>query len=259
MSLFFSITFSASTIENRSLSLFQHGRDADGIIIYDRIEIFPDLKVVWQTASKGTHCPDQAGTFIGQVSQETFAEIFKLAQTVENDKGVTKSTQAPPKSREVSTSLTLESGGRIRAITINEFTESMDALNEELAYLRSTLAPSQGVRMQAVKVSKGVRVTFSHLGMKPFRLLIPKIAGEAFFLQGKAKISFTGTPKKRNVMLSRDLTAASYEIKTSLPTHTDKSKKQFLFYSGAALAHHGDAASDGKLPRAQEVALCAEF
>lgn len=255
-------TLEVKAVENQSLTFFQHGRDADGIIVYDRIEIFPDRHVTWQTASKGSaHCPNEAGTFKGIVTQETFKQIMTLGLAVEQDKGVVNSQPKFRSSRSVSSSLTLESAGKIRVVQVQEFTPSVEALHEELAYLRGTLIPNTGVRMQATKKNNGVQITFTHLGNQPFRLLIPKMAEEAFFLPSKSKINFATPTKNRNILLSSHLNSVSYQILTPHLSEAQRKAKNFIFYSGATLAHHGDAsvASGGNLPKAQEIALCAEF
>ncbi len=242
--------------DSKSLTLMRTGRDVDGIIIYDRIEIMPDLQVVWKTASNGAKCPSEAGTYVGQITKEKFDEIFKLALAVEADKAIVPDgAKVERDSREASNSMVLENDGKIRTIKIAGFPESVAALHEELAFVRTKLTPQTGVRMQAAKIAQGVRVTFTHLGNIPFRLLVPKEASEAFYMQNRSQVKFKTAPGTRNVMLSKDLVSKSYDIQSPLK----KGDKYFIFYSGAALAHHGDAGPDGKLPAAQEVALCAEF
>ncbi len=202
-------------------SLKTTGRDVMSMNVYDQIEIYQDLRVIWSTASKGWPCPGEAGTYSGIISQAKLKNLLALAKKVEGQQAKS----------EVKTTLSFKDNSEMKGVQVNGQGTNFAKLNSEVALLKRTLIKGQGISMQAgvLEAENGSKIVarFALVGEQPLTVILPTSPEDTFFLKNHARLIYVTPPPKRTVLLGPTMPSATVEF--SFPKGS-KVKPNSLFY-----------------------------
>ena len=242
--------------EVKAFTYFLSGRDGAGHTVFDRFELYPNGKALWQVAGKGGICPNEGGHFQGQFNDQEKKNILLFAQAIFEREKKQKSdpVEEGDSTRKARHLLQVEFADAVYPLEIKNSGPEATKFFEELAFLKAKVTPQSAIRMVAVAELKGkqknIKISFKNIGVAPFRLIFPKNPDEVFFLKNGTSLVYQEVPKKRDLVLQQDKSV-------ELVLTSSGVMKGPLYFDSGVMAHHGLKGLQKNLPEAMEVYLCA--
>ncbi|MEK6626546.1 MAG: hypothetical protein AABY86_16385 [Bdellovibrionota bacterium] len=239
----------------QSLTYFRNGRDAGGVLSFDRFEIRTSGLVSWDTNSRGFFCPLETGKYKGQISKEVLDKLTKLGEEVyEEQIGLSRGeAEDNASSREVTTNLFLRRNGKYLSTAMVALSEKVKIFEQELWEIKKTLSPEAVISMDVKEHKNYLLVNFTLRGEGPFKLVLPDKAEEAFSTPKGRPLKYHVDPKKLVVVL--DAKRKNFELKLKPFSDKDEVSREVLFQNNTAM-HHGGRTLSGDNLRAKEVNMC---
>lgn len=212
-----------------------------------------DRKVTWVNGpwglSQNANCTNEAGEKIGDLSD---AEVKVLAQaaieailSLEKDPENTAPQASRPENAQ-STTLKVLVGEDIYSVRVHTSNPQYQKFLDVLETYQEKLRIHSLIRMQGQMTKNGdLKVVFSYFGKKPFHLIIPKKAGEAFRL-GNAQLEYLIAPTREEFVLSSK--SKRLELNFKLKKNAEALGKQIQYSNRLILHHVPNDAVKGQLP-----------
>ncbi|MBI2521099.1 MAG: hypothetical protein HYV97_11795 [Bdellovibrio sp.] len=239
----------------QSLTYYKNGRDAEGILSLDRMEIRTSGIVNWNTNSRGFFCPLESGKYKGRISKEALDKLTKLGEEVHEEQvGLARGdSEELESSREMNTNLFLRRNGKYLSTSIYALTEKVKNFEQELWKIKKTLTPESVISMEVKEQKNYMLVKFILQGEGPFKLVLPDKAEEAFSTPKGRPLQYHTIPTKLVVILNAK--RKTFDLKLQPFPAKDEVSREVLFQNSTAI-HHGGRTLGGDNLRAKEVNMC---
>ena len=237
-----------------SVTYFKDGRDADGILNREVIEISTGGVLTYETSSQGNLCPLTAGEWESHISKQELKTLAKEGLNIIEEQKKYKIGE-DDNERDINHHLMLRVNRTYHTTKIYKYTSKVRNYLLSLKRLAVKSIPINTLSIQTTIRPKEeiLEVTFHHEGSVPTRLFLPKKASHSFYTLEGQSFSYKTVPDKFEIIL--DSNNPSHVVQLDLSKTQGKIYE--VFYTNQAVIHHEASTSTNQTARASEMRLCS--